>query len=397
MTKYYYTKTSELYHHGIKGQKWGVRRYQNPDGSLTKEGLKRYSQKNLKKANVYNLDKWGKDKTHNVLYVIGASGSGKSTTALGLANENDSVIHIDTLLEKNGQEYRNKDFEKFCSSKGINVDNARDDTLDRKERWKVIDAIGGQVEPYGQHCYNQGKRVIIEGVQMADDTIFPDKKYFQDRPIVTLHTSKFKSAWRAANRDKNNPIDIIKDFTDKERSEWYSRVERGLDTIDNTNKIQHSSLSNHSVVWISMIKPNSELYHHGIKGQKWGTRRYQNPDGSLTDEGYIRYYGKGRPLKSTKQFKKDYPSYDSKKDLDDGTAWMLPEDHPNYEKQVKQFIRLQKDINNKSINYDHKPVSQAMKDLPNDAPRSALLNTTLHDLGYEATREGRDYIMWLFY
>lgn len=33
---------NELYHHGIKGQKWGVRRYQNPDGSLTPEGLKKY-------------------------------------------------------------------------------------------------------------------------------------------------------------------------------------------------------------------------------------------------------------------------------------------------------------------------------------------------------------------
>ena len=31
-----------LMHHGIKGQKWGVRRYQNEDGSLTPEGLKRY-------------------------------------------------------------------------------------------------------------------------------------------------------------------------------------------------------------------------------------------------------------------------------------------------------------------------------------------------------------------
>lgn len=31
-----------LCHHGIKGQKWGVRRYQNPDGSLTPEGRKRY-------------------------------------------------------------------------------------------------------------------------------------------------------------------------------------------------------------------------------------------------------------------------------------------------------------------------------------------------------------------
>jgi ribosomal protein S18 acetylase RimI-like enzyme len=32
----------ELYHHGIKGQKWGVRRYQNKDGSLTPAGRKRY-------------------------------------------------------------------------------------------------------------------------------------------------------------------------------------------------------------------------------------------------------------------------------------------------------------------------------------------------------------------
>ena len=32
----------ELYHHGIKGQKWGVRRYQNKDGTLTSSGKKRY-------------------------------------------------------------------------------------------------------------------------------------------------------------------------------------------------------------------------------------------------------------------------------------------------------------------------------------------------------------------
>ena len=33
----------ELYHWGIKGMKWGVRRYQNKDGSLTKAGQKRYN------------------------------------------------------------------------------------------------------------------------------------------------------------------------------------------------------------------------------------------------------------------------------------------------------------------------------------------------------------------
>lgn len=33
------------------------------------------------------------------------------------------------------------------------------------------------------------------------------------------------------------------------------------------------------------------LIHYGVPGQKWGTRRWQYEDGSLTEEGYIHYYG----------------------------------------------------------------------------------------------------------
>jgi 1,4-alpha-glucan branching enzyme len=35
--------TNELCHHGVKGQKWGVRRYQNSDGTLTSKGKARYA------------------------------------------------------------------------------------------------------------------------------------------------------------------------------------------------------------------------------------------------------------------------------------------------------------------------------------------------------------------
>lgn len=47
-----YIYKDELYHHGIKGQRWGIRRYQNFDGSYTQAGLKRYynSEKNYQTA-----------------------------------------------------------------------------------------------------------------------------------------------------------------------------------------------------------------------------------------------------------------------------------------------------------------------------------------------------------
>lgn len=50
-------KKQELTHHGILGQKWGIRRYQNEDGSLTPKGKKHYQKLD---------EKWTKKKSDKI-------------------------------------------------------------------------------------------------------------------------------------------------------------------------------------------------------------------------------------------------------------------------------------------------------------------------------------------
>ena len=50
-----------------------------------------------------------------------------------------------------------------------------------------------------------------------------------------------------------------------------------------------------------------ELYHHGILGQKWGVRRFQNEDGSLTSKGKARYRDSGTQSSSAKPTNSDKP------------------------------------------------------------------------------------------
>lgn len=66
--------------------------------------------------------------------------------------------------------------------------------------------------------------------------------------------------------------------------------------------------------YYGVVFKGESLSHHGIKGMKWGVRRFQNPDGSLTPEGMKRYgidpngqiYRKGRQYKKTLAKAKEY-------------------------------------------------------------------------------------------
>lgn len=81
MWNYEYSDT--LYHHGIKGQRWGVRRFQNKDGSLTPAGKKRYDEPDDDKSS----DKSTKQSRYDVLYekykTVGYADAKAKQAALG--------------------------------------------------------------------------------------------------------------------------------------------------------------------------------------------------------------------------------------------------------------------------------------------------------------------------
>ena len=71
---------NEVYHYGVKGMKWGVRRYQNKDGTLTNTGKKRLIEEQRTKNTA---------KTQNDVENIISSLNKKERERMGLVNDND--------------------------------------------------------------------------------------------------------------------------------------------------------------------------------------------------------------------------------------------------------------------------------------------------------------------
>jgi len=159
---------------------------------------------------------------------------------------------------------------------------------------------------------------------------------------------------------------------------------------------------NYYVAGVEFSSENS-LTHHGIKGQKWGIRRYQNPDGSLTSAGRKRY----KTFDELKSIEDD--SYDKlhkefveesrevgKLQYEEGLADRALERYQEKrksslrglipKKRDKQLLKLLEDSHKKSEEYERKKHEVISK------YQDKYASVMLRDLGYEDTQEAREWL-----
>ena len=284
-------KGESLSHHGILGMKWGVRRFQNPDGTLTEEGKRRYritesgeiqklSRKERKEADE-SAKKAEWEKTHPVEAL-----ASKTKTFLGDADETFSLLaqfSYDDLTNyghhKGNAKYNKLEFEDlFRRAFG-------DDPEAQRQALKLTYA--SVVTRYMDEESSDPLSSDVFG-RYTDDASRPRDRENrnEDLSVGDSWGREHEDEWRGYMED--NVKHPIKPLSSDERIE--ALRDSGLyddDDLNHLRKLNHEDLA------------GDFLAHYGILGMKWGVRRYQNMDGTLTPEGkakrdaYLeKHYGK---------------------------------------------------------------------------------------------------------
>lgn len=316
-----YNYSNELYHHGVRGQKWGVRRYQNPDGTLTPRGEKRLAKLQAKADKVT-----GEHNKTSAGSAYKQQGSGKiAKRGEDLTNEEidaalsrkRKVDEYNRAFAEPPKEKKNggvKDWTKGAikdtanALKGTAIEKGKQQLGKYLEK-KLSDMLGTK-DPLAEMKKETERLTAEVNLQNAKNNL-KNSKFNRDNAdlaneanVAALKAKKATSINTEYEKTKAYNESVAKDRAAAEEAakaqaesknkyalSIYSRTKEQygdwvVDLSDDDFKMKHSGIGETNM-WT--YNYSNELYHHGVKGQKWGVRRYQNVDGTLTAKGKKRY------------------------------------------------------------------------------------------------------------
>lgn len=310
MSTQYVELSDYLEHHGILGQKWGVRRYQNKDGTLTAAGKKRYAKIGAsdrdaevkrdaakKLTDAMRNDRWVEREDHAVFEALRAVSKyyrkTDSKTGIEYVDRNDIDKYVDEAQKvANNLKYATQ----------VRLDDYR------LSEWydagvKLMTGMENMFAYAKFDIFPKGEKPVWGGALSAKDykkQLMDDVKRDAIRPWLDKKIGEMPTEKNGWGEDWEALYDLHSErlFADTERGrrltegqakqflekydlsidDWLT-TDRAVDDYYNGKKIKHSQeggtdfkmepkyLELSSV--LTSLDPEY-LEHHGIKGQKWG-------------------------------------------------------------------------------------------------------------------------------
>ena len=275
-------RSPDLKHYGVLGMKWGVRRYENPDGTLTPAGKKRYGVRSKKaykngfhdvegQSNRYN------DYSRNVIDKYYADKGYKNTRQAYKAYKKQIGKNNDGWIK------RHNDWV------ALNRDIA-----DKQLKKDYMKEFGGLNE------YNRDRLAS----KIAEDSFYLYRKNIRNNPITwglipatgLAIADSISLSKKHGPKGTNYTYEMLK--ADKQSRDYRPTGKYKRDTLDVATKSQHQINQDYKRIkernYYNSLSKSQKLDYNYKKDHKQ-LSRFVNRDGSLTTQGKLKYWDSYAP------------------------------------------------------------------------------------------------------